>query len=198
MDKSTANLPNTGYQLHFKMEKYSRKGGYLLKRYSFVSSANKCTYIIEVFYYGHMDLFLIKFYNHNSRSRNKYAVMTNKGDVRNILMTNYDLMTDLLKEYPTASFCFIGERRYYRDKQSQEIFVEAMANNIRYRVYKAFIQQAYFQTFINSNFVQLQKDSISGYLLLNKGNKRFSTISLYKECIKAGLGEAYPELNYTA
>ncbi|ANI88839.1 hypothetical protein A9P82_05770 [Arachidicoccus ginsenosidimutans] len=141
-------------------------------------------------------MFIIKFYDKNHSGKNKYAVLTNQGDVRNILMTNFNLLQILLSEYPTASFCFMGERRYYKDKEHGQLLVEDAENNIRYRVYKLFVQQEEIQNYLNAHFIQKYKDSISGYLFLNRNNRLCTSLSLYEDNIRDMLGREFPEIRF--
>lgn len=185
-----------GYQPQLKFKKYNEKYKRWLFSYTFDSLRNGSTYVIEAFYYEKTELFIIKFYDKNHSGKNKYAILTNQGDVRNILMTNFNLLKILLSEYPAASFCFMGERRYYRDKQSGQLLVEDAKSNIRYRVYKLFVQQEEIQNYLNTFFIQKYKDSISGYLFLNRNNKLYSSLSAYEDNIRDMLGNEFPEIRF--
>ncbi|MGF7232350.1 hypothetical protein [Arachidicoccus sp.] len=188
-------MPFKGYHPRLKSKKYNKKHSRWLFSYSFYSIKNGSTYVIEAFYYVKVELFIIKFYDKNHSGKNKYAILTNKGDVRNILMTNFNLLNILLEEYPTASFCFMGERRYFKDKNKQ-VLVEDAENNIRYRVYKSFIEQDIFRPFLNKNFLLKYKNKISSYLFLNKSNILFPSLLAYEEHIRNILSNEFPEIRF--
>jgi len=86
--------------------------------------------------YHEGDFFAVKFYCKKDRHSDfKYSKIINKGDIGNILITCAKAIPLLLKDYPQASFGFIGSRTVDEDSQKVESFI----NNQRFRIYKQLI-----------------------------------------------------------
>jgi len=80
-----------------------------------------------------------------------------KEDVGNILVTCIKVIPELLNDYPTASFSFIGSRTIIKRK------VEGYSKTQRFNVYKDLTENKIG----DSTFTHFEYPSISGYLLLN-------------------------------
>ena len=135
--------------------------------YKFYSPKTKLIYIINADYHEH-DVFAIKFYTkQHKHSKNKFSIITNKGDVTNILISCSKVIPILLGGYPNASFGFCASRTI--DKLSKKI--ENFSVNQRFRIYRNFIS-ALFGT---KTFQHYEYTQISSYLLINKGNENVET-----------------------
>ncbi len=89
----------------------------------------------------------------------KYSLVTNKGDVSNILITCAKVVPLLLQEYPTASFGFTGARTVDRETEK----VEQYDQNQRFRIYRKFTSTL----FGSRTFTHFEYPQISSYLLIN-------------------------------
>lgn len=185
----------TGYP--FKLHSRRIRGDLTVFSYRFYSPKANSTFIIQAFYHEQISLFMLKFYNLTHKSKNKYAILTGKGDVRRILQTNFDVMIQLLGAFPQASFGFMGERSYFKDRADHQTLIEPMENNQRFRVYKLFIQNPGIQHRIQPLFLQAYINIVSSYLLLNKSNKQFGSLTAYGHKVRSFLGSKYPTLNFT-
>jgi hypothetical protein len=155
------NFDHQGYPLTFVQKRLCRDNSAHLFTliYKFYSPATKYTYILHADYHEE-NVFALKFYAKKDRhSDYKYSILTNKGDIGNILITCLKVIPIILYDYPTAFFGFIGSRTF--DKASNT--VENLENNQRFRVYKHIVQlkigSVQFRHFIY--------EDISGYLLIN-------------------------------
>ena len=158
------NFDYDGYQLKFIQKKACKDGSAHLFSliYKFYSPVTKYYYILHADYHKG-DFFAIKFYCKKDRhSEFKYSKIINRGDVGNILMTCVKVIPILLKDYPTASFGFIGSRSI--DELSQK--VEPYINNQRFRIYSNLI----FLKFGEKTFAHFSYVQFSGYLLVNRQN----------------------------
>jgi hypothetical protein len=156
------NFDYSGYPLKFVQKKLCKdKSDHLFTLiYKFHSPFTRYIYILHADYHEE-NVFAIKFYAKKDRNSDyKYSMLTNKGDVGNILITCLNVIPVILKDYPEASFGFIGSRTF--DKESHT--VEDFQNNQRFRVYRRIVERKIgFYTF--EHFVY---EAISGYLLVNK------------------------------
>lgn len=139
--------------------------------------------MVRAEYHKH-DFFAVKFYaKKDRRSDRKYNIVTNKGDVANILITCAKSIPYLLQFFPGASFGFIGSRTV--DFNSEK--VEGFVNNQRYRLYKYHLPQL-----IGSEiFLHVSFKTASSYALINKTN---SDIDEYKERVKHMVISTYDEI----
>jgi hypothetical protein len=165
-----------GYTLKFVQQNPCRDNSahQFTRIYKFYSPITKYIYILHADYHRE-NIFALKFYAKQHRhSDYKYSKLTNKGDVANILITCLKAIPLLLKDYPDASFGFIGARTI--DKISKT--VESYNNTQRFRVYKYVVEQKIgFSTFEHYIY-----EAISGYLLINKAQS--NTIAKEKAIIE--------------
>jgi hypothetical protein len=156
------NFDYSGYPLKFVQKRPIKDASKHLFTlvYKFYSPITKYIYILHADYHEE-NVFAIKFYAKKDRNNDyKYSMLTNKGDVGNILITCLKAIPVILKDYPNASFGFIGSRTF--DKESHTI--EDFQNNQRFRVYRKIVEQK-----IGFNmFEHYAYEAISGYLLVNK------------------------------
>ena len=103
----------------------------------------------------------IKFYvKQHSKSDLKYSLITNKGDIGNILITCAKVVPLLLREYPNASFGFLASRSI--DPESKK--VEGYYKNQRFKTYVYLC----LKKFGSQTFEHIAYEKISSYLLVNK------------------------------
>jgi hypothetical protein len=151
--------------------------------YSFKSTKNNLKYIIIADYHDN-DIFAIKFFPRNHKfNKNKYKIITNDGDVINILKTCVDLMILLFNKYPSVSFCFMGEPIYDEISKKQENH----NYNTRYRIYSNMISRLISV----DKFEHIAFNDLSGYFLINK---RHNDISKYEDIVKTMFFDMYPDL----
>lgn len=94
------------------------------------------------------------------KSDYKYSLITNRGDVGNLLVTCLKCVPLLLEKYPSASFGFVGSRTY--DKISRKM--EGYSNTQRFKIYRAFV----LKKIGTDLFQHFEYDEVSGYLLINQ------------------------------
>ena len=151
--------------------------------FKFHSSKNKLHYIVRAEYHRH-DFFAIKFYaKKDRRSDNKYSKVVNKGDVAGVLVTSASVIPYLLKEYPNASFGFMGSRTI----DSKSLKVESYINNQRYRLYKYHLPQLIG----DETFKHIAFENSSAYALLNKKN---ADLVSYEVMVKSMLISVYNDI----
>lgn len=152
--------------------------------YKFHSPITGFIYIINADYHS-SDVFAIKFYvKQHRRSDYKYSKITNKGDLVNILVSNARVVPELLKDYPNASFGFIGSRTI--DKKSKKI--EGVILNQRFRIYRNIVSSIIgTKTFQHFEYID-----ISGYLLINKNS---GNVKHKEKELKVMFSETYPSLD---
>jgi hypothetical protein len=151
--------------------------------FKFFSTKNKLHYIIRAEYHKN-DFFAIKFYAKKDRkSENKYSKVTNKGDVASILVSSAKAIPYLLKEFPNASFGFIGSRTI--DTKTQK--VENYINNQRYRLYKYHLPQLIG----NETFKHIAFKNSSAYALLNNNQE---DLIIYEQKLKKMLINTYNDI----
>ena len=151
--------------------------------FRFKSTHTTLNYLLRAEYHKG-DVFGIKFYaKTHQKSNKKYSLLTNRGYALRILRTCASVVPILLKEYPTASFGFIGSRLL--DELRQEI--EAPESTIRYRVYEKVVQDL----FGSQTFAHYAYPKISGYLLINRRKDIEST----KQAIERMFMQNYSEIH---
>ncbi|HWV74870.1 MAG TPA: hypothetical protein VN040_24290 [Pseudosphingobacterium sp.] len=151
-----------GYELKFIQKKKIKDGtAHLFSLiYKFYSPITQLTYILTADYHKE-DFFAVKFYAKIHRKSDfKYSLIINRGDLGNIIITCLKCVPILLKQFPAASFGFIGSRTY--DKKSRRL--ENYIYTQRYSIYKYVTREK-----IGSlTFQHYEYDEISGYLLVNR------------------------------
>lgn len=151
-----------GYDLQFIQKRKVKDGSAHLFSflYKFYSPITELQYVLTADLHEG-DFFAIKFYAKMHRKSDfKYSLVTNKGDIGNLLVTCLKCVPLLLKTYPNASFGFVGSRTY--DKVSKKL--EDYSNNQRFRIYREFVL-----TKIGAEtFKHYEYDDVSGYLLVNR------------------------------
>lgn len=129
--------------------------------YKFFSTVTRLHYIVRADYHKG-DVFAIKFYcKQHRRSERKYNIITNKGDLGNILVTCAKVIPLLLESYPSASIGFSGARTIDRQKRAEGYY-----NNQRYKIYKRLIPMKIGR----ATFEHVAYDRISSYLLINRNS----------------------------
>jgi hypothetical protein len=146
-----------GYRFIFQM---NDKAGHdeLLEytlQYRFTSERSHHTYIVRVErYIGHS--YCIKFFDKaNMLSENKFSLRTSTFEPRTIFYTLFNIMLDVLKKDPNASFFFIGAE----DEKD-----EPGRTTRRFRVYHRFVSSVVGETV----FEHHRNNELSLYILVNK------------------------------
>jgi len=175
-----------GYDLQFIQKRRIKDGSAHLFSflYKFYSPVTELQYVLTADYHEG-DFFAIKFYAKMHRKSDfKYSLVTNKGDVGNLLVTCLKSVPLLLENYPTASFGFVGSRTY--DKASKKL--EEYSNTQRFRVYREFVL-----TKIGADiFKHYEYEDVSGYLLVNR--KCGMDINTKERALVTMLAETYNDL----
>lgn len=171
-------INSKGYALDFIQKQIvADKSAHLFSYiFRFKSPKTKLIYIARAEYHKE-DFFGIKFYAKiHKRSDYRYSKIINRGDISNILVTCAKVVPLLLKEYPKASFGFIGARSIDRKKK-----VESYCNNQRYKVYTSHIPSL----FGNITFTHFCYEEMSSYLLVNNLNTNiYDTEQKIKQVVK--------------
>jgi len=138
-------------------------------QYRFTSAKSGHSYIVRLERYVR-HAYCLKFYDEeNAGSCDKYSMRTNTFEPRIIFYTLIDIMFDVLKRDPEASFFFIGAE--------DEHDVPGKTTR-RYSVYKRFAA-----TYAGSNqFQHLRNDYLSLYILVNQ--EHVSDVKTYAETIE--------------
>lgn len=151
--------------------------------YKFFSPITKYIYILNADYHD-SDVFAIKFYvKHHRKSNHKYSIITNKGDVANILITCAKIVPILLKDYENASFSIAGSRSI--DKCSKK--VEDFTENQRFRIYRILASELFGAI----TFSHFEYPRLSAYLLVNNNCEN---ITVKENEIVKMFSETYNEL----
>lgn len=156
------DFKHTGYELKFIQKKTIKDDSDHLFSYiyKFYSPVTRLNYVILADCHKY-DFFSIKFYpKRYKKTDKKYSLITNKGDVGNILISCLNVIPPLLEKHPHASFGFAGARTI--DKYSKTI--EPLENNQRYRTYTYIAQRRIG----DKTFQHFEYPEISGYMLINR------------------------------
>lgn len=175
-----------GYDLEFIQKKKIKDESEHLYSfiYKFRSPITKLHYILTADYHNN-DFFAVKFYPKSlKKSDYKYHIITNKGDVGNILITCLKIIPLLLQDYPRASFGFAGAPSY--DKKSERL--EKYDKNQRFNIYK-YIAQLKIGS---QTFQHYEYEEISGYLIVNRNCK--GGIDIMEPLLRKMLSETYNNL----
>lgn len=151
-----------GYPLQFIQRRLCRDASAHLFTliYKFRSPVTRYAYVLHADYHEE-NVFALKFYaQKDSKDDYKYSRITNKGDVFNILITCLQVVPIILRDYPNASFGFIGSRTVDRASGT----VEGYQNTQRFRVYSGMVAE----TIGEQTFAHYTYEEISGYLLINR------------------------------
>ncbi len=158
-----------------QVHRINKKKGELeitITKFSFLSSSNH-RYIIEVEEYPFF-LFAVKFYlKAHADSDNKYNLITGHeaNTTHYILRTCVEVMVDIYKNNPYASFTFIGAPMIGEEKDTTK----------RFRVYKILMTRL----FPRVTYTHLSYPEQSIYLMLNKDNKEEGLLGKIKGIIQA-------------
>ena len=166
-----------GYPFIFQMnDKAGRddKLEYTLQ-YRFKSARSNHTYIVRVErYIGHS--YCLKFFDKaNMLSDNKFSLRTGTFEPRTIFYTLFNIMLDVLKKDPMASFFFIGAN----DERD-----EPGVATRRFRVYVKFV----LSTVGDNVFKHFRVNNLSLYILVNKAS--VADIDAYVDSIITNVSEA--------
>ena len=166
-----------GYRFFFQMNdktEHDERLEYTLQ-YRFTSDRSNHSYIVRVERYRE-NTYCIKFYDKaNTRTKNKFSLRTGTFEPRTIFYTLINIMLDVLKKDPKASFFFIGAE----DEKD-----EPGKTTRRFRVYHRFVSSV-----VSENvFEHHRNNGLSLYILVNK--KYVEDIPLYTQKITDFVSEA--------
>ena len=146
-----------GYPFIFQMNDKSEHDDVLehTLQYRFKSSKSNHTYIVRVERYIKHSYCLKFFDKANKLSDNKFSLRTSTFEPRTIFYTLFNIMLDVLKKDPKASFFFIGAN----DEKD-----EPGVATRRFRVYVRFV----LSTIGDEVFKHYRVNDLSLYILLNR------------------------------
>lgn len=177
---------HNGYELKFIQKKSIKDDSDHLFSYiyKFYSPITKLNYVVIADLHDH-DFFAIKFYPKcYKKTDKKYSLITNKGDLGNILITCINIIPTLLREKPKASFGFVGARTI--DKKSNT--VEQIENTQRFNIYAYLAKRKVG----NVTFQHFEYPEISGYMFINRSGDH--DIEYLENCIRFMLSVTYNNL----
>lgn len=180
------NFNHIGYELKFiQKQRVKDDSDHLFSYiYKFYSPITKLNYVVTADLHEY-DFFAIKFYPKCYRkTEKKYSLITNRGDVGNILVSCINVISILLQERPKASFGFVGARTH--DKRSNTI--EPIENTQRFRTY-AYIAK---RKIGDLTFQHFEYSEISGYMLINRAGEH--DVEYLESYIRLMLCEIYNDL----
>lgn len=139
--------------------------------------------------YFKTDTFAIKFYpKHCKKRKDRYSVITNVGDARNILYTVGSVFSMLIEKSPDSSIALTSTRSF--DTTTNR--VEPLNVNQRYRIYSSYLTRYVG----NQTFTHFKYDEISCYLLVNN---RVGNVSAKATEIEESFKRTFPDLlNYSS
>lgn len=185
-----------GYRFR-QISKRKSPDGFTLS-FQFYSPKADSAFVVKAFYYEQIDTFMIKFFNRSAKSLNKYAIRTNLGDFPAILRTNFDILAHLTAQYQTASFGFMGERSFFKDRKSKTTLLEPMARNQRFRIYRLFLKQPGRYTWLTGQHYQLRLiEKLSTYLLLRHNSLNTREMKQKQRQLMDFFAKKFPEINFT-
>lgn len=148
------SLPESYPYIYIQRCKSYDKGILYIDIYRFKSIKSNLTYMVRVERYDH-NMYAVKFYQKNHRhSDKKYQLLSNTFEPRRILYTVMNIMIDIYKGNPKASFGFIGANCENEDT----------ANTKRYRVYNKLVATRVS----NEIFKHVEDKRTSAYMLVNR------------------------------
>lgn len=156
------NFNYPGYSLNFIQKKQIKDGTDHLFSYiyKFTSPVTGYKYVLTADLHKN-DFFAIKFYPKSlKRSEHKYHIITNKGDLGNILITCLKVIPQLMADYPFASFGFAGSPSF--DKKSKRL--EGLSVTQRFNVYRYLA----LKKIGNITFEHYEYEEVSGYMVINR------------------------------
>ena len=155
-------------------------------RYNFKTHIRRYIAVVEQY---KNDIFIIKYYaDCHSRSRYKFSYIFNDEKPPRIIRTCINIMLDFYKNYPEASFGFIGA--YSSNKKTNGVRVtESKSNTQRYRIYKTLM----YNFFGKESFAHSTNRKYSGYLIINREK---GSIRVFKKNAEKLFSKLYVELNF--
>jgi len=117
----------------------------------------------------HHDIFIIKFYRtKDKKNKNKFNIITNENNCTRIVLTCIQILLSVLKDYPRASFGFIGANTI----NAESGFIEGKQNTKRFRIYKTAMENLVGTQLFHHSMDELH----STYLMVNNRNKSVTEI----------------------
>ncbi len=107
---------NSGYKFNL-VDHQDTPGDFLIGYYKYTFNTHRRRYIAIVEKYAN-DIFIIKYYADNhSQSDKKYSYVFNDEKPAPIIRTCIDIMLDVYKKHPNASFGFIGSPSHNKKRK---------------------------------------------------------------------------------
>ena len=161
-------LMTEGYPFIFQMNDRSNIDDVLeyTLQYRFKSEKSNHTYIVRVERYIEHSYCLKFFDKANMLSDNKFSLRTGTFEPRTIFYTLFNIMLDVLKRDPMASFFFIGAN----DEKD-----EPGVTTRRFRIYSTFVSSVVGENL----FEHHRNNALSLYILVNKNS--IKDIAVYVE-----------------
>lgn len=154
----------------------------LIKIYVYSFKSTNRRYIVEVEEYAH-NIYVVKFYPKEYRlSEHKFNFLVNDFEASKVIRTCANIMIDMLRQNPTASFGFIGANTITKDYTEQKYYTK------RFSIYKTLMSS----WFPEDKFLHSMNEANSAYLLINKDNDSYE--ELMKEAVKMFIRN-YPDLD---
>ncbi|MDE1191136.1 MAG: hypothetical protein PW786_03230 [Arachidicoccus sp.] len=145
---------------YFFIQKKGYENKDILSEYIYQFKTNFTRYIVIVEEYRY-NVFVPKFYpSRFKNNKNRFNILTNDFITGRIIRTVMNIMLDLLKQFPTSSFAWIGVPTNTTNKK------ESTAYTQRFRIYKRVV----INFFNKENWFHYEDYRTSGYILVNKCN----------------------------
>jgi len=147
--------------------------------YGFLTQHRRYMAVVEEY---NFQVFIVKFFPVSHKlSEKKYHVIFNDYDAPRVIRTCINIMLDILEITPLASFGFIGANTMSDNENEEE------ENTQRFRIYSKLMVNFFAET----AFLHLKEPSISAYLMVNKQNTEYETLT---PKIVEMFQEVYPDL----
>jgi hypothetical protein len=149
--------------------------------YTFRSDRRLYMCLVELY---NENIYVIKYHaTQHKSSPNKYRIILNDEKPTRIMRTCINIMLDIYRSVPDASFGFIASHSL--DKKGVE---EEVRNNQRFRIY----QQLMINTMDPEVFIHRRNKKYSAYLLINKNRAPKLRITQ----VERRFAEIYPNLEF--
>lgn len=147
--------------------------------YHFKTSKRRYIVIVEEY---HLNIFVVKFYPADKKRYNdRFSIVLNDFDFAPIIRTCINIMLEVLKENPTASFGYVGANSVTKT------YKEGKRDTQRYRIYQR-VMDIFLSPLL---FARVESAANSAELLLNRKNENLQNLRF--EATKMFV-EIYPDL----
>jgi len=148
------------YQVHNSGFQASQNEKYLTGTHNFSFKTEQFKYRVKVDHYEN-DILIIKYHRRMDQGSNRFNILSGEYKCSRIIATCIDILVNLFKKKPSASFGFLGSHTVVDGKPE-----EKKEKTKRFRVYKMAIENK-----IGDNiFLHNMDESKSAYLMINRKN----------------------------